>query len=78
METEIRKAGITYKMIRGDEVAESYIDLPISTERYEKLAKDITSESKVWNEVRDTLERLTILQGYRKLGAWSIELKIEI
>lgn len=78
MENGIRKAGITYKMIRENEVAETYIDLPISSERYEKLTMGLTPNSKVWKEVRDTLERLTILQGYTKLGAWSIELKIEV
>ena len=74
----MNKAGITYHMIRGNEVAETYIDLPISEERYEALAKGLTPDSKVWNEVRDSLKRLTILQGYKKLGTWSIDLRIEV
>jgi len=73
----VRKAGITYKMIRGRETAETYIDLPISQQRYEELAKGLQPDNAVWNEVRDALESLTFLQGYDELGAWSVELKLE-
>ena len=73
----VRKAGITYRMIRGHETAETFIDLPISQARYEQLAKGLTPDKKVWKEVRDALEQLTFLQGYDELGGWSIELTIE-
>jgi len=74
---QVRKAAITYRMIRGHETAESFIDLPISQARYEQLAKGITARNEVWHEVRDALERLAFLQGYEELGSWSVELKIE-
>ena len=77
MENEVRKAGITYHMIRGRETAETYIDLPISQVRYERLTKGLQPDNTVWKEVRDALEQLTFLQGYDELGAWSIELKVE-
>ena len=76
----VRKVHITYKMIRGandNEVAETCVDLPISQERYDELAEGINGESEVWNSVRDALLTLTYLQGYKKLGAWSIELEID-
>lgn len=76
----IRKVHITYKMIRGandNEVAETCIDLPISQERYDELAAGLRSDSEVWNSVRDALLTLTYLQGYSKLGAWSIEFEID-
>ena len=76
----VRKVGITYKMIRGandNEVAETFIELPISQKRYEELAQGLQPDNKVWFEVRDSLERLTFLQGYTKLGYWNAELKIE-
>jgi len=73
----VRKAGITYHMIRGRETAETYIDLPISQKRYEQLAKGLQPNNKVWREVRDALEQLTFLQGYDELGAWNIELTVE-
>jgi hypothetical protein len=77
---KIRKVCITYKMIRGlvddEAVAETCVDLPISAERYNKLAKGMTPDNKVWLEVRNALENLTFLQGYDRLGAWSIELQI--
>lgn len=77
MENQIRKAGITYHMIRGNETAETYIDLPISQKRYEELISGLTPGNKVWQEVHDALERLTFLQGYDELGSWSIELMIK-
>jgi hypothetical protein len=78
MKDEIRKVHITYKMLRGEhEVAETCIDLPISAARYAELAKGISPENKAWNEIRDALEKLTWLQSYDSLGAWSIELEIE-
>jgi hypothetical protein len=74
----IRKAHITYKMLRGEhEVAETCVDLPISAARYKELAAGLTPESKPWNTVRDALLNLTYLQGYDELGAWDIELTIE-
>jgi len=77
MENTIRKAGITYRMIRGNETAETFIDLPISQARYEELAKGLQPNNTVWNEVRDALLQLTLLQGYDELGTWSIELTIK-
>lgn len=73
----VRKAGITYHMIRGKETAESFIDLPISQARYEELLTGLQPENTVWQEVRDALKRLAWLQGYDELGSWSIELTIE-
>ena len=76
----IRKVHITYKMIRGandNEVAETCIDLPISQERYDELAAGINAASEEWRAVREALLNLTYLQGYNKLGAWSIELEID-
>ena len=76
----IRKVHITYKMIRrknDNEVAETCVDLPISQKRYEELAQGLCGDSEVWRNVRDALLNLTYLQGYKKLGAWSIELEIE-
>ena len=74
----IRKVHITYKMIRGaNEVAETCVDLPISQERYDELAEGLNGGREVWRTVREALLSLTYLQGYNKLGAWSIELEIE-
>ena len=76
----IRKVHITYKMIReanDNEVAETCVDLPISQERYDELAEGLNGDSEVWRSVRDALLNLTYLQGYNKLGAWSIELEID-
>lgn len=76
----VRKVHITYKMIRGandNEVAETCVDLPISQKRYDELAEGLNGDSEVWRSVRDALLNLTYLQGYNKLGAWSIELEIE-
>ena len=80
----VRKVHITYKMIRGandNEVAETCVDLPISQERYDELADWVSvfcnGESEAWRTVREALLSLTYLQGYNKLGAWSIELEID-
>jgi hypothetical protein len=74
----MRKLHITYKMLKGKhEVAESCVDLPISQTRYDELAQGVTPDSKAWKTVRDALVNLTCLQGYDKLGAWSIELEIQ-
>ncbi len=76
----VRKVHITYKMIRGandNELAETCVDLPISQKRYDELAEGLSSDSEVWRTVREALLSLTYLQGYNKLGAWSIELEIE-
>lgn len=77
---EIRKVNITYKMIRGkndNEVAETCVELPISKERYDQLLLGVAESNSAWREVREALIALTQLQGYKKLGAWSIELEIE-
>jgi hypothetical protein len=77
---EIRKVNITYKMIRGEndnEVAETCVELPISKERYDQLLLEVTESNSAWREVREALIALTQLQGYKKLGAWNIELEIE-
>jgi hypothetical protein len=66
-------------MIRGandNEVTETCVDLPISQARYDELATGLNGDSEVWRSVRDALLNLTYLQGYNKLGAWSIELEI--
>lgn len=76
----VRKVHITYKMIRGksdNEIAETCVDLPISQERYDELAAGLRGDSEVWSSVRDALLTLTYLQGYNKLGAWSIEIEID-
>ena len=76
----VRKVHITYKMIRGandNELAETCVDLPISQKRYDELAEGLSGDSEVWRAVREALLSLTYLQGYNKLGAWSIELEIE-
>ena len=79
----VRKVHITYKMIRGandNEVAETCVDLPISQERYDEIVegiKCINGENEVWRTMREALQSLTYLQGYNKLGAWSIELEID-
>jgi hypothetical protein len=76
----MKKVHITYKMLRGEndnEVAETCIDLPISAERYAELAKGVSPANKAWNEIRDALTKLTWLQGYDTLGAWSVEIKIQ-
>lgn len=78
MEKEtVTKVLITYHMIRGNETAETCIDMPISVERYNELAAGCTPENKAWHEIRDALLILTRLQGYDELGSWSIELAIE-
>ncbi len=77
---EIRKVNITYNMLRGEnynEVAETCVELPISKERYEQLLLGLAESNSAWREVREALRTLTQLQGYKKLGAWSIELEIE-
>ena len=76
----IRKVHITYKMLRGEnesEVAETCIDLPISAERYEELARGVTPANKAWGEIRDALVTLTRLQSYDTLGAWSVEVEMQ-
>lgn len=72
----IHKVCITYHMIRGRETAETCIDLPISAERYEELAKGLTEQGKVWRSIQESLKQLTFLQGYNELGSWSAELTI--
>jgi hypothetical protein len=73
----MRKIEITYKMNKGKhERAESFIELPVSEERYEELAKGLTDGSKAWNEVRAALKTIARLQGYT-LGAWSVNLEIQ-
>ena len=71
------KLGITYHMHRKKETAESFINLPISVERYKELLQGLTPNSEVWNSVNDALKQLTYLQGYDELGSWSVELKVE-
>jgi len=73
----VRKVLITYRMMRGNETAETCIDMPISVERYNELAAGCTPENKAWYEIREALVALTRLQGYEELGSWSIELEIE-
>ena len=76
----VRKVHITYKMIRGandNELAETCVDLPISQKRYDELSEGLSGDSEVWRAVREALLSLTYLQGYNKLGAWSIELEID-
>ena len=76
----VRKVHITYKMIRGandNELAETCVDMPITQMIYNKLAEGLSCDSEVWRTVREALLSLTYLQGYNKLGAWSIELEIE-
>lgn len=70
------KVHITYKMLRKNEVAETCIDLPISQARYRQLKEGVSTQNKVWKEVREALVQLTILQGYDELGEWGIELEI--
>jgi len=72
----VRKVGITYRMIRKNETAETFINMPISKERYKELAAGCTPENKAWHEIRHALVTLTRLQGYDELGTWSIELTI--
>ncbi|MDR2046727.1 MAG: hypothetical protein LBP79_02310 [Clostridiales bacterium] len=63
-------------MLRGEhEVAETRVELPISQKWYEELAKGFRPDSKVWKRIQNTLEKLTYLQNYDALGAWSIELE---
>jgi hypothetical protein len=76
-EQTVRKVLITYHMIRGNETAETCIDMPISVERYNELAAGCTPENKCWHEIREALVKLTELQGYDELGSWSIELTID-
>ena len=73
----VRKVGITYRMIRGTEVAETFMNVPISKQRYKELAAGCTPENKAWHEIREALVALTKLQGYNELGSWSIKLKIQ-
>ena len=77
-ESMVRKVLITYHMIRGSETAETCINMPISAERYNKLASGCTPENEAWHEIREALLMLTKLQGYDELGSWSIELTIEV
>jgi len=70
------KIGITYRMNRGSEAAESFINLPVSAERYAELAQGLRPDSKAWRAVQGALKQIAYLQGY-KLGSWSIELQIE-
>jgi len=72
-----RKIGITYRMVLGPETAESYIELPISHERYTELTLGLRPESKAWQSIYDTLKALTVLQGYEALGSWSVELTVK-
>jgi hypothetical protein len=74
---EMRKLHITYKMIKGKTVAETYIAVPISQARYEELAKGVTTGNKAWEEITQVLKRLTRLQGYSRLGAWSADLEVK-
>ena len=74
----VRKVFITYRMIRGNETAETCIDMPISVERYNELAAGCTPENKAWHEIREALVTLTRLQGYDELGTWNIELTIKV
>jgi hypothetical protein len=71
------KIGITYRMQRGNETAESFINLPVSRERYMELAQGLKPDSEAWRSIQEALQALTVLQNYDELGSWSIELKIE-
>ena len=75
MKYRLRKLKVIYKMKKKDVMAEAFIDLPISQNRYEELAKGIDG-NKAWISVQQTLLQLTYLQDYDELGAWSIEMKI--
>lgn len=73
----VKKIAITYHMIRGKETAETCVDMPISVERYNELARGCTSENKAWHEIWDALLLLLRLQGYDEFGSGSIEFAIE-
>ena len=76
MKNQLRKLKINYKMKRENAVSEASIELPVSQERYEELAKGIDTNNKVWLSIQQALLQLIYLQGYDELGAWSTELKI--
>lgn len=76
MKNQLRKLSITYKMKRENDVSEASVELPVSQNRYEELAKGIDSNNMVWQSIQQALLQLTYLQGYDELGAWSVELKI--
>lgn len=76
MKNQLTKLNIIYIMKRKNEVSEASIELPVSHNRYEELAKGIDSSNKVWQSVQQALLQLTYLQGYDVLGEWSVELKI--
>ena len=76
MENQLTKLNIIYKMKRENEISEASIELPVSQKRYEELAKGIDGNNKVWKSLQQALLQLTYLQGYDKLGAWNVELKI--
>jgi hypothetical protein len=73
----MRKLTVIYRMEKPNETAESCVTLPISEARYAELAKGLTPNNKAWNEIQHALESLTCLQGYDKLGSWSLELEIK-
>ena len=75
MKNRLRRLKVIYKMKKKDVMAEAFIDLPISQNRYEELAKGIDG-NKAWLSVQQALLQLTYLQGYDELGAWKVELKI--
>ena len=73
----IRRIGITYHMTRARELAETYVELPISQAQFERVEKWMQHENEsdlTITPVKEILERLTKLQGYDKLGSYSIEL----
>ena len=70
------KVGVCYHMQKGGTVAESYIEIPVSAKRYEEITQGLQPKSKVWQSIVSTLKQLTYLQGYDRLGSWSVELTV--
>jgi hypothetical protein len=72
----LRILHITYRMHRAGEEEGTNVDLPISAKRYAELAHGGHSSKRTWQDITDTLKRLTRLQGFDRLGAWDIDLEI--
>lgn len=61
-----RKVGFVYHMVKGNTTCESYIELPVSEERFGELYFYISdTESECYNEIRSALRNIAKLQGYR-------------
>ena len=73
----MNKLKITYWMLRGKETAETYIELPISEDRYHELHNNLEKGNDNYEKIKGVLERLVYLQRYDELGGFMVETEVD-